>query len=366
MQIPTHRKMIRDDQLDRVYRTAAGKTRAIIEDIKAARARGQPALVGTASIDASEKLSALLAAQNVAHEVLNAKQHAREATNYLPSRRAGRGGPSPPTWQGAAPTSFWAATSTRKKPPSPPPKICPKPTKRRASKRWRRNGAKRTRPSWRRAGCGFWARKETNRAASTTNCAGGRGGKAIRGSSAFYLSFEDSLLRVFAAERVSRLMERLQIDEDEAIESKLVTRTIENAQRKVEAHNFDIRRQLLQFDDIANDQRRIVYEQREQILTAPDIDGIARDFRLDSLAALGDEYLPPETPEEDWRLGELTRVLAGDYRLSLTPQEWLAADSTMSRDALTQKIRDEAEKSFAQKTTTVAAEPFSRFMRSVI
>ena len=365
LQIPTHRKMIRDDQLDRVYRTAAGKTRAIIEDIKAARARGQPALVGTASIDASEKLSALLAAQNVAHEVLNAKQHAREATIIaqagapgavtIATNMAGRG---TDIVLGGNIDAQKAAVAAAEDLPE-------------TDKAARIEALE---AKWREAHETVVAAgglrilgAERNESRRVDNQLRGRAGRqGDPGSSAFYLSFEDSLLRVFAAERVSRLMERLQIDEDEAIESKLVTRTIENAQRKVEAHNFDIRRQLLQFDDIANDQRRIVYEQREQILTAPDIDGIARDFRLDSLAALGDEYLPPETPEEDWRLGELTRVLAGDYRLSLTPQEWLAADSTMSRDALTQKIRDEAEKSFAQKTTTVAAEPFSRFMRSVI
>lgn len=363
--IPTHRKMARDDQLDRVYRSAAGKTRAIIEDIKAARARGQPVLVGTASIDASEKLSARLAAQSVPHEVLNAKQHDREATIVaqagapgavtIATNMAGRG---TDIVLGGNIDDRKAAVAADENLPD-------------EEKQAR---AEALEAEWRRAHESVVAAgglrilgAERNESRRVDNQLRGRAGRqGDPGSSAFYLSFEDSLLRVFAADRVSRLMERLQIDEDEAIESKLVTRTIENAQRKVEAHNFDIRRQLLQFDDIANDQRRILYEQREQILSAPDIDGIARDFRGESLAALCDECMPPETPEEGWRLGEMTRILAGDYRLSLSPQEWLAADPSLSRDALADKIREEAEKSFAQKTAAAAAEPFSRFLRSVI
>ena len=169
---------------------------------------------------------------------------------------------------------------------------------------------------------------ERNESRRIDNQLRGRSGRqGDPGASIFYLSFEDALLRIFASQRVAKIMETLKIDEDEAIEARMVSRTIENAQRKVESHNFDIRRQLLEYDDIANEQRRLIYEQREHILMSDNINAIAQELRKEYLREVAETHLPPDTPEEEWRTTELERQLAGDFRLSIPIGEWVGHEA---------------------------------------
>ena len=361
-EIPTHRKMVRKDELDRVYRTAAAKYRAAVADIRESRERGQPVLVGTAAIEDSEKLSAMLRAENLPHEVLNAKQHDREAHIIAQAGRpgaitiatnmAGRG--TDIVLGGNVDEELRAAGEL--------------PEAERAAKtaalkaEWKKsNEAAAAAGGLRIVGT---ERHESRRIDNQLRGRSGRQGDP--GASVFYLSFEDSLLRVFATKRVSSIMEKLSIEEDEAIEARMVSRTIENAQRKVEAHNFDIRRQLLEYDDIANEQRRLIYEQREHILTSEDAGEIARDLRADHLRALADMHLPPDTPEEEWRAGQLEKTLAAEYRLRIPVAEWLAAEPEKPREYFCEKIAAAAEEDFAKKSEAADGAEFNRFLRSLI
>ena len=361
-EIPTHRKMVRKDELDRVYRTAAAKYRAAVADIRESRGRGQPVLVGTAAIEDSEKLSAMLRKENLPHEVLNAKQHDREAHIIAQAGRpgaitiatnmAGRG--TDIVLGGNIDEELRAAGEL--------------PEAERAEKtaalkaEWQKsNEAAAAAGGLRIVGT---ERHESRRIDNQLRGRSGRQGDP--GASVFYLSFEDSLLRVFATKRVSSIMEKLSIEEDEAIEARMVSRTIENAQRKVEAHNFDIRRQLLEYDDIANEQRRLIYEQREHILTSEDAGEIARDLRADHLRALADAHLPPDTPEEEWRAGQLEKTLAAEYRLRIPVAEWLAAEPEKPREYFCEKIAAAAEEDFAKKSAAADGAEFNRFLRSLI
>ena len=363
--IPTHRKMIREDELDRVYRTTAAKYRAALADIRDCAARGQPVLVGTAAIEDSEKISAMLRDGGLAHEVLNAKQHAREAHIIAQAGRpgaitiatnmAGRGTDIVPGGNIDAERRAAAADES-------------------ADEETRRANVAALEAEWKKrneqvlsAGGLRIIGTERHESRRIDNQLRGRAGRqGDPGSSVFYLSFDDSLLRIFATRRVAAIMEKLKIEEDEAIEARMVTRTIENAQRKVEAHNFDIRRQLLEYDDIANEQRQLIYEQREHILTAEDAAPIAAELRADHLRSVMDEYLPPETPEEEWRAADLEKLLAGDFRLRLPLSQWLAAEPELQRDAFAARILEEAEKSFAEKIATAEPSGFARFLRSLI
>ncbi|MGI9298785.1 MAG: preprotein translocase subunit SecA [Gammaproteobacteria bacterium] len=363
--VPPHRKMIRGDELDRVYRTAAAKYRAALADIRECAARGQPVLVGTAAIEDSEKISATLHDAGLPHEVLNAKQHDREAHIIAQAGRpgaitiatnmAGRGTDIVPGGNIDEKRRAVAADES-------------------ADENSRRQKIAALETEWKTANEKVLAagglriigteRHESRRIDNQLRGRAGRQGDP--GASVFYLSFEDSLLRIFATRRVATIMEKLKIEEDEAIEARMVTRTIENAQRKVEAHNFDIRRQLLEYDDIANEQRRRIYEQREYILAAEDVAPIAADLRVEHLRGVIDEYLPPETPEEEWRAADLEKLLAGEFRLRLPVAQWLAEEPEMQRDALASRISAAAEKSFAEKTATAEAAGFGRFLRSLI
>ncbi|MGI9307253.1 MAG: preprotein translocase subunit SecA, partial [Gammaproteobacteria bacterium] len=363
--IPTHRKMIRSDELDRVYRTAEAKYRAAVEDIRESNKRGQPVLAGTAAIEDSEKLSAMLRAENLPHEVLNAKQHGREAEIIAQAGRAGAitiatnmagrgtdivlGGNISAELRAANENESLSVEEKREQTAA-------------LEKAWQKNHEEVL-----AAGGLKIIGTERHESRRIDNQLRGRAGRqGDPGSSVFYLSFEDSLLRVFATRRVASIMEKLSIDEDEAIEARMVTRTIENAQRKVESHNFDIRRQLLEYDDIANEQRRLVYEQREHILTSEDAAAIAADWRTEHLRALADDYLPPETPEEEWRAAALEKTLAAEYRLHIPLQEWLAAEPEQQRDYFVERMTAAAEEDFANKIAAAEPAPFNRFLRSLI
>ena len=361
-EVPTHRKMIRQDELDRVYRTAAAKYRAAVADIRESHERNQPVLVGTAAIEDSEKLSAMLRAENLPHEVLNAKQHDREAHIIAQAGRAGAitiatnmaGRGTDIVLGGNIDEEMRAAEEL------PEAERNEKTAALQAA--WKKNHEEVI-----AAGGLKIIGTERHESRRIDNQLRGRSGRqGDPGASVFYLSFEDSLLRIFATRRVSTIMEKLKIEEDEAIEAKMVSRTIENAQRKVEAHNFDIRRQLLEYDDIANEQRKLIYDQREHILLAEDGGEIARDLRVEHLGALVGAHMPPDSPEEEWRAAALEKTLAAEYRLRIPIMEWLAAEPEKPGDYFLEKITAAAEEDFSQKTAAAEAAEFNRFLRSLI
>ncbi|MCH9705023.1 MAG: preprotein translocase subunit SecA [Proteobacteria bacterium] len=364
IEIPTHQKMIRNDELDKVYRSAAARDRAVIVDIQEAHAKKQPILVGTTAIEASERLSGKLAEIGLAHHVLNAKQHDKEASIIaqagapdaitIATNMAGRGtdivlGGNLAVQQQAINNS--ELTESEKQQQSAD-----------AEAAWKIAHAEVV-----AAGGLRIIGTERHESRRIDNQLRGRAGRqGDPGSSIFYLSFEDALLRIFATRHVSALMEKLNIEEDEAIEAKMVSRTIENAQRKVESHNFDIRRQLLEYDDIANEQRSLIYEQREEILTSEQVNKIAEDFRLQHLEELCNEYLPPNTAEEEWRTSELDKLLAGEYRLKTDMTGWISTEANKPREYFVDKLKEYAEQEFSTKFTDADHEQVNQFMRMLI
>ncbi len=364
-EIPTNQKMIRADELDRVYQTAAAKQRAVLADIRDCAQTGQPVLVGTTSIEESEKLSAVLAREKLPHEVLNAKQHEREA--HIISQAGAPGAITIATNMAGRGTDIVLGGNIKEQ----LQEIADDESQSDVGKKQKSESLN---AEWQKrheqvvaAGGLRIVGTERHESRRIDNQLRGRSGRqGDPGSSGFYLSFEDSLLRVFATQRVSKLMQTLKISEDEPIEAKMVSRTIENAQRKVEAHNFDVRRQLLEYDDIANEQRRIIYEQREQILTAKDIAPIARDLREEPLRELAAAHIPPESPEEEWRAEELEKALAADYRLRLPVREWIAADEKATAEKIVNKINEAAEEHCAEKFAGLDEEKLGAFLRSLI
>ena len=365
LEIPTHQKMIRDDELDKVYQTAAARDRAVLADIQEAHRRGQPVLVGTTAIEASEQLSKQLANAGLAHNVLNAKQHEREAhiieqagvtgAITIATNMAGRG---TDIVLGGNLKAQLAAVAAQEE----------------LTDEEKAAAGAQAEAAWKTAheavvGAGGLRiigteRHESRRVDNQLRGRAGRQGDP--GASIFYLSFDDQLLRIFATKYVSSLMEKLQLEEDEAIEAKMVSRTIENAQRKVEAHNFDIRRQLLEYDDIANEQRRLIYEQREEILTSDDISAIAQDFRLQHLEARCDEYMPADVPEEEWRAAELEALLAAEYRLPNALSTWVREEENQPREHFVEKLKETAEAHFAAKFEGADAAHVQQFIRMLI
>ncbi|MGU9952210.1 MAG: preprotein translocase subunit SecA [Gammaproteobacteria bacterium WSBS_2016_MAG_OTU1] len=364
LEVPTHRKMVRNDDLDKVYRTSAAKYRAALSDICDCASRQQPVLVGTAAIEDSEKLSAMLTANNLPHEVLNAKQHAREAPII-----AQAGSPGAITiatnMAGRGTDIVLGGNITTQREEIIADELIDEETQQKQladlETAWQKNHQQ-VLDSGGLKIIGT-ERHESRRIDNQLRGRSGRQGDP--GVSIFYLSFEDSLLRIFATRRIDSIMQKLNIDEDEAIEARMVSRTIENAQRKVESHNFDMRRQLLEYDDISNEQRQLIYEQREQILMADSSIEIAADMRVEHLHILIDEYIPPETPEEEWRASELQQILAGDYRLHLPITQWIEEHPNANRDYFIDRIVSEAEADFTKKTVNTN-EDFSKFIRSLM
>ncbi len=363
--IPTHRPMVRQDRMDKVYRTAAEKNRAIIEDILGCHKRGQPVLVGTTSIESNEYLSSLLQQEKIPHQLLNAKQHAREADIIAQAGRpgvvtiatnmAGRGtdivlGGNPhgeieliradETLSEAEKTSRIAALQAE----------------------W-----KTLHEQVVAAGGLHIIGTERHESRRVDNQLRGRSGRqGDPGSSNFYLSLEDPLLRIFASDRVAAIMERLKMPEGEAIEHPWVTRAIENAQRKVEARNFDIRKQLLEYDDVANDQRKVIYQQRNELLEATDISEIITDMRAGVIRDLFAQHIAPGSMEEQWDVPGLTRMLAGELQLELPLAEWLEKDNTLDEERLLQRVLDAANSRYAEKEQQAGAEVIRSFERAIM
>lgn len=343
--IPTNRDMIRADANDLVYLTMAEKYDAIVDDISDCIERGQPVLVGTASIESSELISKELEKRKVPHNVLNAKQHEREAEIIAD---AGRGG------------SVTIATN-----------MAGRGTDIVLGGNWELEAAalgeggsganpgalQQIKSSWQERHDAVLAagglhiigteRHESRRIDNQLRGRSGRQGDA--GSSRFYLSMEDNLMRIFASERIRGLMQSIGMENGEAIEHRMVNNAIEKAQRKVEGHNFDIRKNLLEFDDVSNDQRQVIYQQRRDIMSAEDISDTIEGLREEVVNNLVDQYVPQQSIEEQWDLPGLEEALLAEFNSKQPVAMWIEADDELDDDKLRAKILDQIEREYAAK-----------------
>ncbi|MCE9843564.1 preprotein translocase subunit SecA [Vibrio alginolyticus] len=355
--IPTNKPMIRNDMPDVVYRTEAEKFAAIIEDIKERVAKGQPTLVGTVSIEKSELLSNALKKAKIKHNVLNAKFHEKEAEIVaeagmpgavtIATNMAGRG------------TDIVLGGSWQSK-----VEALENPTQEQIDA---------IKAEWKvvhdqvlEAGGLHIIGTERHESRRIDNQLRGRSGRqGDAGSSRFYLSMEDSLLRIFTSDRMASLIQS-GMEEGEAIESKMLSRSIEKAQRKVEGRNFDIRKQLLEYDDVANDQRKVVYELRDELMNVEDISGMIEQNREDVLTAVIDEYIPPQSLEDMWDVEGLQERLKADFDLDAPVKQWLEEDDKLYEEALREKIINLAVEVYKEKEEVVGAQVLRNFEKSVM
>ncbi len=360
--IPPHRPTIRRDMMDKVYLTARERYLAAIEDIKDCYERGQPVLVGTTSIENSELLASYLERDKLPHQVLNAKQHAREAEIIAQAGRpkmvtiatnmAGRG------------TDIVLGGNVEKQ----IEQVREDASLDEAAKEQRIAQLK---TEWQQlhqqvlASGGLHIigteRHESRRVDNQLRGRSGRQGDP--GSSRFYLSLEDPLLRIFASERVTAIMNKFKLPEGEAIEHSWVTRAIENAQRKVEARNFDMRKQILEYDDVANDQRKVIYQQRSELMESADIIETIQAMREDVLENTISLYIPPHSMEEQWDVLALEKALAAEFRLELPLLQWLEQDKQFNEAALRARVREQAELQYLAKVEAVSAEAMHHYER---
>ena len=363
--IPPHRKSQRQDQLDRVYKSAKEKYEAAIADIRDCHERGQPVLVGTSSIENSELISSLLTQAGLPHQVLNAKQHAREADIVAQAGRpgmitiatnmAGRG--TDIVLGGNIEKDLQAVEADET--------LSPQQREQRVAE---------LRAQWQQlheqvkaqGGLRIIAteRHESRRIDNQLRGRSGRQGDP--GSSRFYLSLDDPLMRIFAGDRVRAIMERLKMPEGEAIEAGMVTRSIESAQRKVEARNFDIRKQLLEYDDVANDQRKVIYQQRNDILDAQNLQAQITALREGCFTDLVRQFVPAESVEEQWDLAGLEKVLADDWQLQLDLRARVQASSAITDEDLLEQVLEAAHAHFQAKLDLVGEAGFLPFQRMVL
>lgn len=356
--IPTNKPMVRKDMGDLVYLTAQEKYAAIVQDIRECVKRGQPVLVGTVSIENSELLSGILTKENIPHKVLNAKFHAMEAE--IVAQAGQTGAVTIATNMAGRGTDIvlggnWQAEIAQLENPS-------------SEQIAELKAAWQVRHDEVLAAGGLHIigteRHESRRIDNQLRGRSGRQGDP--GSSRFYLSMEDTLMRIFASDRVTGMMKKLGMEEGEAIEHPWVTKAIENAQRKVEGRNFDIRKNLLEFDDVANDQRKVVYEQRNELLDTNDISETIQVIRDDVYGAIIDEYIPPQSLEEMWDVPGLEARLKSDFALDLPLQQWLAEDDKLYEEKLRERILDEATKLYAHKEELVGKEVLRNFEKAVM
>ncbi|HTT09156.1 MAG TPA: preprotein translocase subunit SecA [Gammaproteobacteria bacterium] len=352
--IPTHREMIREDLGDVVYLTQKEKFKAIIADIKNCVRRGQPALVGTTSIETSEFLSGLLKREGIQHQVLNAKFHEAEAQIVA---QAGRPGTV------TVATNMAGRGTDIVLGGNPEPEINAIRADDGPSEEDKKQRIAAVRTDWQRlhdevvaAGGLHIIGTERHESRRIDNQLRGRSGRqGDPGSSRFYLSLEDSLMRIFASDRVAAIMQKLGMQEGEAIEHPWVTRAIENAQRKVEARNFDIRKQLLEFDDVANDQRKIIYEQRNDLMDAEDIGATIIDIRRDVVDGIIHQFIPPQSFEESWNVPGLAEALSQELGLKLPIAEWLRQDGNLHEQTLHDRILAAADSAYEEKEKAIGA-----------
>jgi len=362
--VPTHRPMVRDDKQDQVYRTGKEKYAAVIKDIRDCYARDQPILVGTTSIENSELLSGLLTKEKLPHQVLNAKQHAREAEIVAQAGRpkmitiatnmAGRGTDIVLGGNVEKQCDFVEADE----------KLAAEEKKARVEK---------LRGEWQalhdqvvKAGGLHIIGTERHESRRIDNQLRGRSGRqGDPGSSRFYMSLEDTLLRIFAGERINRIMVMLKMPEGEAIEHAMVTRSIESAQRKVEARNFDIRKQLLEYDDVANDQRKTIYALRNELLESQDVSPRIADLRAGVLSDLFRMYIPEESVEEQWDIAGLEAALRSEFNLELPLKQWLEAESELGEEEMLKRVVEKAQAGYDAKVPPGAEPSFRQYERYV-
>lgn len=363
--IPTNRPMARIDQNDQVFKTDAEKFNAILADITDCHQRGQPVLVGTTSIENSERISAMLKKAGLPHEVLNAKQHAREAEIVaeagkpghitIATNMAGRGTDIVLGGGMEKQISLIRADESL----SDEEKATRIETVRRE---WSpANEAVKAAGGLRIIGT---ERHESRRIDNQLRGRAGRQGDP--GSSRFYLSLEDSLMRIFAGDRVRAIMERLKLPEGEPIEARMVSRSIESAQRKVEARNFDIRKQLLEYDDVANDQRKVLYSQRNDVLESADVGDTVRGLIQAAISETFRAYIPEESVEEQWDVPGLQAILESDWQIELPLADMLEKEPNLTDDDLLERILDEARRVYESKVELVGRENWAPFERSML
>lgn len=363
--IPPNRPSRRDDQLDRVYKTTREKYEAAIKDIRECHERGQPVLVGTTSIENSEIIDQLLNKEGLPHQVLNAKQHAREADIVAQAGRAGMitiatnmAGRGTDIVLGGNIEKDVAAIEADESLPE---------AERAAKVAALREQWKIDHEKVKELGGLRIIATERHESRRIDNQLRGRSGRqGDPGSSRFYLSLDDSLMRIFAGDRVKAIMDRLKMPDGEAIEAGIVTRSIESAQRKVEARNFDIRKQLLEYDDVSNDQRKVIYQQRNDILDAADLSDVIAAMREDCMTDLVRQYVPAESVEEQWDLAALEKVLAEEWQVSIALQQVVQGASAITDDEILEKVLAAAHASFDAKVAQVGRENFTQFERMVL
>ncbi|PMC18189.1 preprotein translocase subunit SecA [Oligella urethralis] len=362
--IPTNLPMIREDQNDQIFKNDEQKFAAIIRDVRDCYERKQPVLVGTTSIENSELLSNLLKKEGLPHDVLNAKQHAREAEIVaeagkpgaitIATNMAGRG--TDIVLGGSIEKSINLVMSDDS-----------------LTAEQKASRIKEIREAWapinqqvKEAGGLRIIGTERHESRRIDNQLRGRAGRqGDPGSSRFYLSLDDPLMRIFAGERVRAIMERLGVD-GEPIEAKMVTRSIESAQRKVESRNFDIRKQLLEFDDVANDQRKVIYGQRNEVLESASLTDILANMRHDAMAEVVHQYVPAESMEEQWDIPALENVLASEWKLEVPVSQWLAEDSNLDDEGILERVLEAADKHNQEKIDLVGEQSWAQFERSVL
>jgi preprotein translocase subunit SecA len=363
--IPTNKPMIRKDENDQIYRTAPEKHTAIIADIRACHQRGQPVLVGTTSIENSELLSDLLTKEKLSHQVLNAKQHAREAEIVAEAGRPGM--ITIATNMAGRGTDIVLGGNIEK-----PTNAIRDDESLDAAEKERRTAA--LKAEWQKvhdqvlaAGGLHIIGSERHESRRIDNQLRGRSGRqGDPGSSRFYLALDDPLLKIFAGERLNTIMVRLKMPEGEAIEHPLVSRSLESAQRKVEQRNFDIRKQLLEYDDVSNDQRKVIYQQRNELLDSDDISETITAMRQGQIHDTFRLYIPAESVEEQWDVGGLETALAAELHLKLPVAEWIKTDPQLGDDDILKRLLDAGDAAYAEKTGNVDATAWSGFERNVM
>jgi len=356
--IPTHMPMVRKDHADIIFLTMEEKFAAIVKDIKACILKKQPVLVGTASIEASEYLSRLLKSEKIIHSVLNAKQHAKEAsiiteagseaTITIATNMAGRG--TDIVLGGNLQSEIDALDTSDES------------TVKQLTAKWQKRH-----DAVIDAGGLHIIGSERHESRRIDNQLRGRSGRqGDPGSSRFYLSLDDNLVRIFASDRMAGMMKKLGMSDGEALESKMISRAIENAQKKVENHNFDMRKHLLEFDDVANEQRKVIYSQRQQLLEADDVKEIVSNMREDVVKNLIEAHIPPDSLEEQWDIKGLETALTEDFGIALPVAKWLKADDKLTDGDIYSKIMAELLKVYEAKKEQTEGNILEQFEKTVV
>ncbi|MDD5033864.1 MAG: preprotein translocase subunit SecA [Methylococcaceae bacterium] len=356
--VPSNRLNVRKDMGDLVYLTVKEKYDAILEDIKACVEKGQPVLVGTTSIENSEYLSGLLKSNGVEHQVLNAKHHEQEA--HIVAEAGRPGAVTIATNMAGRGTDIVLGGNLEEE----------------IGRRGLTDPAdiEQARAEWRQrhqavvqSGGLHVVGSERHESRRIDNQLRGRSGRqGDPGSTRFYLSLQDSLMRIFASDRVAAIMQKLGMQEGEAIEHPWVTKAIENAQRKVEARNFDIRKQLLEYDNVANDQRRVIYFQRDELMEAEDISETIANIREDVVAAMVEQYIPPHSMEEQWDVKGLEDALEVELTVTVPVRQWLEEDHYLHEEKLKQMIQEQVQQAYEAKVSAIGPGVMHHFEKSVM